>query len=521
MNKLLRKFTYLVGITAALMAAGCSDDIDPEITTLETSRLFSPVDLTALVVNRTAVRLEWQEVNNADSYTIEFFENGEENYSGTAVKIITGITFEELPYTVPGFFGETDYSVRVKAVGEGISDSKWIGTTFTTDPEQIFYDIILEEIKPFSVTLRWPAGEVATTIMLTPGDIVHTVTADEIAAGVAEITGLTSETEYTAKLMNGTRTRGTLVFKTAIDIGDAILVEPGDDLKALVEAANSGDTFALMPGEYNIAGDINISTSVGIVGVRPYDKPVIYGAILRINGGAGIRLKDVVMDGTTSDGNQTIVYNEDLPAGVYGPAVIENCVVRNYTKGVFYVSKIALIESVTITGTTYYNIECSGGDFIDFRQGLTRNFVFTNNTAYDSALSRDFFRMDAGGSTNFPGETSVITVTNNTFNNVATGTKRIFYVRLASHAITCNKNIFANTEAYYTNQSATTIVEMLDNNYHNAPNFISSTITGAQHDPGVSYYTYDPGFVDPANGDFTVTSEDVNIYQIGDPRWLQ
>ena len=520
MNKLLRKFTYLVGITAALMAAGCSDDINPEITTLETSRLFSPVDLTALVVNRTGVRLEWQQVNNAESYSIEFFENGEENYSGTAVKTITGVTFEELPYTVPGFFGETDYSVRVKAVGEGISDSKWIGTTFTTGSEQIFYDIIPEEIKPFSVTLRWPAGEFATTIVLTPGDITHAVTADEVTAGVAEITGLTSETEYTANLMNGTRIRGILVFTTAIDIGDAILVKPENDLKALVEAANSGDTFALMPGEYTIDGNINVNTSIGIVGVRPYDKPVIKGAVLSMKAASALRLKDVVLDGTGNpDGSQAIVYDDASDA--YGDLSITDCVIRNYVKGTLYVNVAALIPNVTITGTIYHSIECNGGDFIDFRQGISSNFHFYNNTVYNSALNRDLFRMDSGGSTNFPTVTSIIIIENNTFNNIISTegtTKRILYIRLASHEITVTKNLFANTLAGYSNQAATTVVSMSGNNYFNAANLYSSSFT--VYDSG-TYTTFDPGFVNPNEGDFTVTNEDVNIYQIGDSRWLQ
>lgn len=521
MNKFIKRITYVVGITVAIIAAGCSDDIDPEITTLNVSRLFSPVDLLARVVNKTAVRLEWTEVNNAVSYTIEVFDNEEENFDGAAIKTISGVTFDQTPYDVTGFDGETDYSVRVKAVGEDIADSKWVSATFKTDPEHIFYDLVPEEITAFTVVLRWPAGEFATSIVLSPGDITHVVTSDEIDAGVATLTGLTSETAYTAKLMNGIKTRGTLQFKTAIDVGDAILVTNADDLKALVEAANEGDVFALLPGEYAVANSIYINKSIGIIGVRPYDKPVIKGAILRVKAGSGLRLKDVLLDGTTSDGNQMIVYDDALLDGTYGALVIEDCVIKNYTKGNLYINVAALIESVTINGCIFSDIECNGGDFIDFRQGIAKTFDFTNNTVYNSALARDFFRMDSGGSTNFPAESSVISITNNTFNKVSNGsTRRLLYIRLASHTITFNKNILANTEGYYTNQAATTIVAMSNNNYHNAPNFTASATSGAKNDTG-TYTSLDPGFTNADAGDFTVANEDLILNGIGDPQWLQ
>ena len=500
MNKIFRKFIYIAGLTAAIFAAGCTEEIDPEITSLDVSRLFSPVDLEARVVNKTAVRLAWKPVNKAKTYSIEFFGNGELNFSGSPVKTVTGITFDKVPVTIPGFAGETNYSVRVKAVGEEISDSKWVGATFKTDPEQIFYAVRPEEIIATGVTVRWPAGETATSIVLTPGNITRPVTANEIAAGIAIITGLTSETAYTAKLMNGNATRGTVTFTTLLDLGGATAVYPQDDLTAIIQSASEGDVFALMPGTYSTQ-DIAVSKTIAIKGARPTNKPVLMGTIFRMKDGAGLDLKDLILDGTGSaNGNQAIIYDTALPGDTYDPLKIEDCILRNYTKGTLYVNVAALIESVTIKGTVYYNIECNGGDFIDFRNGMAKTFNYTNNTAYNSALARDFFRMDAGGSTNFPGITSVINISSNTFNNVCNGSsRRILYIRLALNEITCNKNIFANTEGYYSNQAATKIVGMSNNNYFNAPNFTGSTVSGAKNDTG-TYTTLNPGFVNAAEG---------------------
>ena len=172
-------------------------------------------------------------------------------------------------------------------------------------------------------------------------------------------------------------------------------------------------------------------------------------------------------------------------------------------------------------GNIIFNIECNGGDFIDFRTGLATTFDFINNTVYNSALARNFFRMDAGGSTNFPGIKSVITINNNTFNNICNGSsRRVLYIRLPSHEITFNKNILSNTDGYYTNQAATTIKEMSKNNYFNAPNFTGSTVSGSKNDTG-DFTKLDPGYANPGAGIFTVSNIDLKSAGVGDPRWLQ
>jgi hypothetical protein len=520
MDKFIKKLLYMASILSFLLVAGCEDDIPEEITSLETSRLFSPTDLDVRVVNQTSARLTWKAVRNAESFTVEFYENADLNFDGTPVKIVSGVTFVQLPLIVPGFDGETTYSVRVKAVGADITESKWISATFTTDMEQIFFPVDPEEITSTGVTLRWPAGEMATTIVLEPGNIVRPVSTDEVAAGVAEITDLLSETEYTAQLLNEEKVRGTISFTTLVDLSHVIVVNPEDDLKAVIEAGEEGNVFALMPGSYIFPGNIYVDHTIEVVGAVPVDRPILYGVNFRMRNGAGLRLKDLILDGATApDGNQTVVYDEVLdPGGIYGDLIFEDCLIRNYVKGVTYVNIAVLIESVTYSGNIFQDIETAGGDFIDFRNGMTRKFEFYHNTVYNSALGRDIFRMDAGGSTNFPDEHSVLTIRNNTFYNiVSVDNRRILYIRLASHEISVIDNIFAETLANYSNQSATTVVEMTGNNYHNAPNLYNTEFT--VHD-AANYTTLNPGFADPANGNFTVSNDDLILFRIGDPRWL-
>jgi hypothetical protein len=531
MNKIFKHILYIAGIAAVLFTAGCKDEL-VEITELEVSRLFSPTDIEAMIVNQTSIRLSWKPVKNAEHYKVEIFENAvqdqeaslddlEPTFDGELVRELTGVSIDDLPLTIPGFAGETFYSIRVKAFGEQIDESKWTAIVTKTRPEQIFFPVALEDITNTGVTLRWPAGEPATKVVITPGDITRTLLGSEIQNGVVVIDGLDGETEYTAKLIYNDKTRGTAVFTTYIDISNAIVVRPTDDIVSLLEAATANQRFAVMPGEYNVASSILIPATVEIIGALPYDRPVINGAVIRLNAGAGLRLKDLILDGTTSDGNQTVVYNEVIAAGeTYGDLLVEDCIIRHYTKGIVYGSNAVLVESVTYKGNIIHNVICDGGDFIDFRSGMPKKFDFINNTVYNSANNRDLFRLD-NAVTFSEDHHVVITIENNTFYNIISTegtTRRILYIRLASHEIHINRNIFVETLGSYSNQSATTVVEMSSNNYFNAPVLTDPELT--VYDSG-NYTTYNPGFINPEAGNFKVTNEELILYEIGDPRWLQ
>ena len=510
-NKFLTCF-LTAGVLFGLQS--CGDDVLKEITELNVSRLFSPVGIEARVVNKTSVRLNWSKTDKATSYEIEVYEGN--NASGAPVFTAKGVTMDDLPYTIPSLGGETTYTIQVKAVGEGISESKWVSAQVTTEAEQLFLPVVPEDIAATTATLRWTAGQQADKIVLTPGNIEHAVTAAEIAAGAATVSGLTAETSYTARLMKGTATRGTVSFTTLLDLGGAIAVNPGDDITALFQGAQEGDVFALLPGTYT-SEDITITKSISIKGAKTADRPVLQGTIFRVEGGAGLVLQNLILDGTGSlGGNQAIIYG----AGTFGDLAIEGCDIKNYTKGTLYVNNATLIESVSITNTIYSNIECNGGDFIDFRNGLAKKFDFINNTAYNSALARDFFRMDAGGSTNFPDVNSIITIRNNTFDKVSDGNnRRMLYIRLAKHEITFEKNILSNTQGYYSNQAATNVVKFNKNNYFNAPNFTASTQANAKNDASGTHLSENPGYANAAAGNFTISNEELKFQGIGDSRW--
>lgn len=518
-NKLYISILFLITI---LGLSSCKDNMMEEITELQVDRAFSPTGLSAAVVNRTGVRLNWNAVNNAKTYTVEVFENAE--FTGAPFRTINDITYLQVPYTVSGLSGDTQYSIRVKAVGEGVDDSKYVIATVRTDSEQIFEPVDPAGLTFNSVILKWPAGQIATSITLSPGNITKTITAAEIAAGQATITGLASETLYTATLLNGNKVRGTVTFTTLLDLGGATPVYPTDDLAALLTNANSGDVFALFPGTYTVNADVVVSKSIAIKGARPSQKPIIKGMVIRLTANAGLDLKDLEIDGTGAlNGNQTIIYDQ-ASTNAYGNLVVENCAIKNYVKGLVYINVAALVESISFRGNIINNIEANGGDFIDFRNGVAKTFNFINNTVYASAAARDFFRMDAGGSTNFPAITSIININTNTLNGMSNGpSNRLLYIRLARHEIYFSKNIVANSGGIHTNQASTIIVpaNFIQNNYFNAPTYLSGSATSnAKYDTGTPT-TVNPGFTSAATGNFTISDVTLKINGIGDPRWRQ
>ena len=212
MKSLKKLSIFAIGLIAVLGMSSCSDPMD-EITSLVLDRNFAPVAFSAKVINKTNIKLEWNK-SDADSYTVEVYANDENmEFTGTPVRVITGITAGSGPtvtYTVEGLEGETFYSVRVKAVTEGDEDrdSKWSTAVVQTDAEQILFDVDEEnDITATSITIRWPAGQHATSVFVTPGDVEYPVTADEVAAGAKTISGLTPEQTYTFVLKNGEKTR--------------------------------------------------------------------------------------------------------------------------------------------------------------------------------------------------------------------------------------------------------------------------------------------------------------------------
>ena len=517
--KTLKKITYIFVFLLGVGLVSCSDPMD-EITNIDYTRAFSPFELTARVRNQVNVELNWTPIK-ADSYSIEVFNNDSLTFAGAPVLTINDIKVTDLPYTINELNGNTPYSFRVKAILSGTGDSKWSGVYAKTQSENIFIAFKDTDIQANSVTLRWnPTLNVTrVTVEILDGAVIgHTLTAAEIAAGAVQISGLTGETEYIAKIYNGDVQRGRTTFTTLLDLGNAIAVNPEDDFVAILAAATSGDVFALFPGTYGASTKFVVPTNVEIKAVYPNDKPVVHG-YFSIENNSSLLLKDLIIDGSgLADGNQAIIFA--TAGATYGNIRVDGCEIKNHVKGLYYLNVAAIVESLVINNTIVSNVVSSGGDFMDNRVGAIKVLTLSNSTVYGSATARDFIRYDNTSSA-FPDIAPVITVENNTLNGIANdAARRILYVRVAGATIHFRNNIVTNTAGNFSNQSTTPVPVFSNNNYFNAPALFTGGSDVARFFDDTAK-NLDPGYVAPTTGNFKVSNQVIIDNAIGDPRWLK
>lgn len=518
------KYIFKGLIAALLLAAtvtGCDSYTEAVSESLNVSREFSPIGLTAKIRNQTTVELNWtvKEDDNADHYVVEF--SADDPDFKTIYKTVN-VAPTELPVQV-ALEGETAYSIRVKAVSStGLSDSKWSVVTATTLTEQIFLPVQDADIEAKEVTLRWTPNSTVTQITIAPGGITHTITPAEKTAGAATITGLTGETSYTATLLNGAKKRGVVTFTTGIDIGTGILVKPEDDLNAKINEAASGSVLVLMPGDYQVfKGEIVLAKSITLRGLRTADKPKLHVKFTVNAGTANLSLIDLDLDGTGMENAAVITISG--ASTTYGDILISTSRVHDYTRALISANaSAARVTSFTVDNSIVKNVNTNiGADFIDFRNTYVASIVLKNSTFDTCSTGRDFVRVDAATGLSGTGLITNTLIESCTLYNVSNtvAPKRILYVRFVNNTSTVKNTLITSTTAIYTNQSATTAPTFSKNYYSGAPSFMDATIALNKID--ASGTTADPQFVSPATGDFTVKNQTLIDNQIGDPRWIK
>ena len=521
--------TCVLGL-GLLSLASCDDPMD-ELTSLIYDRVFSPIDFEARSITENSVKLQWVKSEGADTYTIEIFADDSLTFEGELVQTITDITEAQIPYTVSNLVYDTKYSARIMAIDADDADrnSKWHGVYFRTAAQQIFNNIPESSISDRSVTVTWPAGEEVTRITVTDANtgaivINKDLTAEEIAEGKVVVNGLTPETSYTIKLYNNDKERGSKSFKTIIDLNGATTVSPDEDFGALLEAATDGQVFALYGGTYIIAGEnggagnAQIKKNITIKGIYPTNLPTIKGRF-QLDDGASLSLNQIILDGADNESTDQ-AFNYKTEGATYDVLDVQNCEIKNFGKGLIYLNVASTINKVTFNNCLIHNIECDGGDFFDSRKGRINETNLTNSTIYASATARDFIRMD-DASESMGGGTPIINIKNCTIDGVANASsKRLLYVRYVGNVINWENNLVTNTEAMFSNQSKTSVPTFKNNIYFNTPNLKSIVEKGNLFTDDSATWDVDPKYQDTANGDFTVTNEDVSSKGVGDPRWL-
>ena len=522
----MKKHILPVACMAALLMAGgvissCSD-IDP-VHSLELSRVLSPTNLSVRIRNSVNLELTWDAMDKATSYTVEVYQG--ETAEGTPVFTQECINAET--YTVKaGLLGETVYYVQVKAVGEGINDSKWTGMKVTTDAEQIFKAVDAAEITHHSAIIRWIDGmmtnaDAGNKVTVTPvsnasAALEYTVTNEDVTNGYVTIDGLTQDTEYQAVMKRGSVTRGTVNFKTRIDTGDMIPIDEGANLAEKLTDAKEGDAFVLLGSSYTLTEDFELTKSISLTSINPTNKPTISGGRFIFSSDvASFSMSNIIFDVENNYGNFL-----EAKGGSLGSLTLEGCEIKNTKNNMIYSNAAADFGTITVKDCIISNIGDGGDGVFDIRKGALTSATITNSTITD--VKRTFIRIEVP--TDF-------TMTNCTLYNVATvdnANNRGLFSLAKGKTLNVKNCLFygiglatptnANSGVWGRSDKMKATYKYANNYYFNCPNLWSNLY---KDDHSSVATVCDPQFADAANGDFTVQSQDLKDNQVGDPRWLK
>ena len=259
MKTIINKFLLFVTLFAgAVSLHGCSDP-DGIIEDIAYDREFSPLNFTYTLTNNVNVAFSWTVMTGISDYTLTLSYTDGEGGVYDEVDLIApldgdGTTVKTMDYSFKELPGNREWKAELVAVSQrtGVSDSKPAVCLFATGIENLFLNdgkVSDEDITATTALLRWVAGSNVTDLNVTPGIGKVTLTADQIAAGEYELTGLTTGTAYTVELLRDEAVRGTVTFvasdKIDVDVTDksasAITLSWGADQQVTGLVLKGGD----------------------------------------------------------------------------------------------------------------------------------------------------------------------------------------------------------------------------------------------------------------------------------------
>lgn len=531
-----------LGLSISATTVSCSDDIADEVTTVNYSRLFSPVDFTAVTRQRTNILLKWQKVRKATSYEIEVYkDDAEMAFDGTAFQKVTYTPtegdnqYDELSYTLERMEGSTDFSIRIKAITDNAEASKWVAATVRTEDENYFNDA--ENITHNQVTISWDNNITVTHIRVFKSSSDETALQEivpndsQLNEGKYTVTGLSPETNYSIKIYrmvnNEEKVCGTQKITTDIDLEGGIAIYAGateTEVQAAIDAAEDNTKLFLLPSKdgsiatfsTNVDGkaapmELKLTKSIILKGSQ--SKPVTIDAIFSIEGAGNLTLENLTFKSSDS-GKYFLTY---LTPKAESNFTMRNCTINTY-KSVFQEtdnSKVTIMGKALIESCTITNI---GERFVNFQKKKIhfKEFVFTKSTVLNCKIN-SFFRFDydkarTGAS---------YEISNSTFYNIAGLSEGFTYIRsnkAGDVAFGCNvkANFFHTVSAGggMSKDGKTDGVSFTDNWYYNSADLTNEAMK--VHDDKGKTTTVDP-CPNAEKGNLMLDEGEVNDAKVGNP----
>lgn len=535
-----------MAFTLVVTAVGCAEQMPELQEELDLTRCLIPTELSAKVSQGQIVQFNWTKSKGATYFVLELYSDE----SMTSLAESFEIQANELPYTVDLGADNTFYA-RVQAVdANGILDSsKWAEFEDPIVTTAVKSNLYLEftDKTSSSVTVKWEADPELERIEWAAGEVVEkrNLTAEEISAGQAVITGLNPSTSYNVSIWFKSANRGEVVALTGPNTDGYTEVA---DLASFQSALASGapKIYVRLAGSpYEITGTCELKAGVEILGEQSVDgsRPVLNGEFHIADGydGKAIHIEAVELNGCSETYGFVIqLKNGGAEDKTVESIVFKNCVITGYSKGLFYEwGKKITTNRIAWDGCTIYDINKSfenGGDGIDFRNASDiKSLEVINNTIYNGF--RTFLRLDAA---------LVVTnlkVENNTFMNVSynagnanTNNSGLMGIKCVPAAATFANNLLVNMpdgcgisrKAGANLAPADMNMTFSNNHYYNVgASFFSDTDGADQNNRvsqavaiggGGSVLSADPCY-NAKGGVFNLTNPDLVAAKVGAPQW--
>lgn len=284
-------------IAALAIVAGaitsCTDKMDNWGTDSSYDRLFSALSLD-VTPEATSATIEYKGYNGADAYQIQYSTSEltdeiEAYAEGTNTIEVTSNTSAE----ITDLISETDYYLRIRAIAEGKTPSKWVyyetssgKRFFTTKSEQIMNEVADADRQETAIRVTWePEAAVTHLVVHQVGDEDNandrTIELDDAAkaAGEYTVTGLAASTGYVITIWNGPSKRGSVTTSTS------------------AEAPKGDYSYTLQSGE-NITQEL--MNTIAENAKAAAGSTTAYSATVKIPQGATVDIVGTSADGTAA-----------------------------------------------------------------------------------------------------------------------------------------------------------------------------------------------------------------------------
>ena len=534
----------------AATLVSCTDkmdwDIDPTLDRCfsATSLSVDPTDTEAEVTFDAGMMKQYGaekfeiQVTSATLADDEAWDNSDE---------VTTFEAENSPYTITGLIGDTEYSLRMRALSSKKTASRWVHytsntkTTFKTKAEQIMNAVTNADRGEDFITVTWDASKTVTHLTVSDGTEEEgqeprtiILTDEEKAAGKYTLTGLTPSTNYTFTIYYNDSKRGSVTASTAVampsgdekvELDPSITTINNDVIADIVIAAqektgktNVAITIGLQPGQtYTMVStaedgtDANVKipegASVTFFGLSGDSKPVLsWKKCLDISGShAYIRFQNVSM----KDKGCQYLINQDKDASV-DEIAFTDCTFSDFESSVFRTkSGVVSVGKILVDNCVMTNMSTGNGFPVFYIDAATANVgkLELKNSTFDTT-SHNFIHLKkaaiSGG----------ITISDCTFYNNVAGTKYFMDSNNFSTDLTITRTILgksmdATAKGVRTTGSIVINESLRTKDCVYASNDIKEFPADSQSSEEI--------FTDPANHDFTLKIDD----RIGDPRWYK